>query len=204
MTNETKETTYTIFDNRYNVIIGSKGKVTITSNINYGKELKVYGKKKDNLRFVNLTALKGGSIESYRLSDLKAFVLCESDTIEPITEDNIISILNDTKPPLLLDDPSLIESLPCEKDNYNNIKFVEEINGYKRYYKKINFNNTSNGFLQFNYKVSSFCEESKVTTNSNTKVFTDYNTIIIKDLNNLDNDTRLHILELLKGCNSEE
>jgi len=194
---------YPIFDNRYNVVIGSRGKVSVISNLAHNKVMKVYGKKKDNLRFVNLTISKGAGIQSFKLSDLKGFALSEVDDIKPITEEEILYILDSVKPPKLLDSPLLIDSLPCDKDHYGNISYREELEGFNRFYSKVTFNNTSNGFINYNYKVSTYCTESKITTNSSTEVFTDYNTIHIHSVRDLDNDTRLQIIKLL-GVNEHE
>ena len=195
---------YPIFNERYIVVIGERGGVKVVSNVGNGTVLKVYGRKKDNLRFVNLTVEKGSQAQSYRLSDLGSYALKEIQTIEPLTESEVVEITESSKPPALLDEYGLIECLPTELGMYNTVKYVEEIEGFKRYYSKINFTNTSNGFLQFNYKVSTFCEESKLTTNSSTKVFTDRGTILIKNVHNLDNDTRKEIIKLLQDAEHNE
>lgn len=195
---------YPIFDDRYKVVIGVRGKVSLVSNVGCGKEMKLYGRVRDSLRYVNLTTVKGSTPTSYRVSDLVSYATGEVETIVPITEDEIHDILDQVKAPPLLSEPLVIESLPTEEDRYRQTVYVEELETYTRYYTKISFNNTSNGFLKFNYRVSTHCNDSRTTTNSTTEVYTDHSAIIIKDINRLDNTTRNQIIKLLQDTTNNE
>lgn len=161
---------YDLFEGRYTVEIGKRGKVTVISNVAHGKVLKVSGKLKDSLRYVNMTECKGGQTQSYRVEDIKNH--CEDRLpLSPLTESEVIEILGKVEPPNLLDTVESIEGLPQTTDRFNNICYVEELEHYTRYYSKVDFTQRSNGLLKFHYKVSTVCKEDNITTNSTTKVF---------------------------------
>lgn len=161
---------YELFKGRYTVEIGKRGKVTIISNVAHGKVLKVNGKLKDSLRFVNMTSCKGGQTQSYRVEDIKNH--CENGSpLRPLTECEVREILGKVEPPTILDTVESIEDLSQTTDRFNNICYVEELEHYTRYYSKVDFTQRSNGLLKFHYKVSTVCNEDNVTTNSTTKVF---------------------------------
>ena len=195
---DNKGSEHLIFDGRYSVLIGLRGKVSIKSNRAQGKLMRLYGKVKDSLRYVNLTTLKGGFPDSYRVSDLVDVALGVIASINPLTEEEIHAITEQIKPPVLLSTLDSIESLPTELDNYNNTVYVEELDNYTRYYKKIKFTNSNNGFMKFMYKVSTKCTDTKNLTNSNTVVFTDFSTILITDIDTLDITQRTQIIGLLQ------
>ncbi len=197
-----KAKSFDIFDERYTVVIGKLGGVKVQSNLSYGKELKIYGKVRDCFRFVNLTRVKGGKPESYRLSDIIAFEVGTLEELLPMTEEDILDLLGAVAPPSLLDDNKVIEALPVIEDRYYNKQYSEELEHYTRIYSRVDFNKTSQGYLKFNYKVSTYCYETKTTTNSTTRVFTDKGKVLYSDPRSILDDEREEIIKALLASRS--
>lgn len=215
---------YDVFDGRYRVVVGVRGGITVYSNVsnNQHKPMRVYGRDKKGLRYVNLTSVKGGVAEGYSLDALKDFVTGISEDLKPLSEEEIINILKASKPPALLNTPEEIESLPTHNtlNNYTT-SYMEEVEGFTRYYTRCNFTNATSGYLKFNYRVTTHCSLSNITTTSKTDTFTDKRKIVINELEDISdselesifqqiNNERIHrkLLEFpgysLKGMSSEE
>ncbi|CAH9014067.1 conserved hypothetical protein [Vibrio phage 277E43-1] len=190
---------YPLFDNRYTLAIGSRGGLTVNSNIAHKpKAMKVYGKGKEGLRFVNLTPEKGGDVYSYCIDSLKQFVLKGGDII-PLTESEVMSILTTCKPPTLLDKVEDILKLPKEYDQQGNLSYVEVLEDFTRYYTRNDWKNASNGFLKYNYKVTTMYSTgpSLLTTNNKTCSFVDRDKVIINNLSEVEDCTLEGIIALL-------
>lgn len=187
---------YNLFDNRYKVVIGDRGGVKVFSNVAYGKELKVNGKQRDNLRYVNLTALKGGNSSAYSLESIKQYCI-EGVQLNPLTECDILTILKKVSPPDLISNPESIELLEQGKDRYNKVCFIEYLEHYTRYYSKADFIRQSNGLLKYNYRVTTLCKESKVSINSTTETFTYPEKVVFNDVASISDDDLDSIFKLV-------
>lgn len=187
---------YEVFEGRYIVNIGSRGKVTVISNIDNGVELKVYGKRKDSLRYVNMTAYKGSDRLAYSVEDLKHHCL-EGTKLEPLSENELLSLLNKTRPPMILNNPVEIEQLEQSFDKFHNLCFIEEVEGYTRYYSKVDFVRKSNGLLKYNYKVVTTCKETKTSTNNVTLTFSYPEKMLINDISSVPTEDLESILKLI-------
>ena len=189
---------YDLFEGRYTVEIGKRGRVTVISNVAHGKVLKVNGKYKDSLRFVNMTSCKGGQTQSYCLQDVKNH--CENgSSLHPLTECEVREILGKVEPSTTLDTVESIEDLPQTTDRFNNICYVEELEHYTRYYSKVDFTQRSNGLLKFHYKVSTVCKEDKTTTNSTTKVFSYSDKVRFDDVTSISDEELDQVFDLVNN-----
>ncbi len=177
---------YSLFKGRYTVVIGQRGGIKVISNVAHGKELKVNGKQKDKLRYVNLTVCKGGSSAAYCLDSIKQYCLGGSE-LHALTEDEVLCILKKTSPPALLESSDKIGQLMQGLDRYNNTCFIEELEHYKRYYSKSDFTRQSNGLLKYNYRVTTVCNESNSTTTSTTQTFTYIDKVTFTDVTCISN-----------------
>lgn len=173
---------YQLFDGRYNVVIGDRGGVTVYSKATR-KPLKVYGRKTNGIRFVNLTPVKGAVAESYNIEAIKVHVL-HHDPLFALTQEEISYHLKRDEQPPLLNDPEVIESLPEEKEGV----FTEYNGTWIREYKKACFYKTSNGYLKYCYYVSIHNTTDGITTTNKTDIFTDKSQIVIRDLSSLPDD----------------
>lgn len=187
---------YDLFEGRYTVEIGKRGRVTVISNVAHGKVLKVNGKLKDSLRFVNMTSCKGGETQSYCLEDVKNH--CEGGLpLLPLTECEVREILGKVEPPTILNSVEEIEGLPQTTDRFNNICYVEDLEHYTRYYAKVDFTQRSNGLLKFHYKVSTVCKEDNITTNDTTKVFSYLDKVRFDDVSSINDEELGQVFNLI-------
>ncbi|CAH9013938.1 conserved hypothetical protein [Vibrio phage 496E54-1] len=192
---------YELFNGRYTVEVGKLGGVKVHSNLlHYPKTMRMYGKDKEGLRFVNLTKDKGGIAESYCVDQIKKHVI-GGDTLQALTQAEIMKILNNSKPFPLLDNDKDITSLPAEYNHNDQVVYVEELEGEKkgktitRHYTRNNWKHKSNGFLQYNYLVTT--NTSGIVTNSNTKSFTDEKKVFINNLSEVEDHTLEEVITLL-------
>lgn len=168
MTNKVED--FPLFDGKYLVDISQRGKVTVKSRALYGKALKVYGKKKDGARFVNLTSVREFGPEPYDLDVIANHCLNGADLIPMSDEQRKEAIKRDDLPPLL-NTKEEIETLPQIVNNFGNTVYVEELEAYTRYYTKQYLNFKSNGLSKFFYRVATHSQYDKHVTNQTTDSF---------------------------------
>ena len=186
---------YELFNGRYTVEVGKLGGVKVHSNLlHYPKVMRIYGKDKEGLRFVNLTREKGGVAESYCIDQIKRHVI-DGDALRALTQNEIMQILNNSKPFPLLDNDKDITSLYAEYDQNNQLVYVEELEEGTRHYTRNDWKHKSNGFLQYNYLVTT--NTNNIVTNSNTKSFTDEKRVYINNLSEVEDHTLEEIITLL-------
>ena len=187
---------YELFNGRYTVEVGKLGGVKVHSNLlHYPKVMRIYGKDKEGLRFVNLTREKGGVAESYCIDQIKKHVI-DGDALRALTQVEIMQILNNSKPSPLLDNDNDITALPAEYDQNNQLVYVEELEDGIRRYTRNDWKHKSNGFLQYNYLVTT-TTTNDIVTNSNTKSFTDEKKVYINNLSKVEDHTLEEIIALL-------
>lgn len=191
---------YDLFNGRYTVEVGKLGGVKVHSNLLHRpKTMRMYGRDKEGLRFVNLTKEKGGIAESYCIDQIKKHVI-DGDTLRALTQAEIMQILNNSKPFPLLDNNEDITSLYAEYNHNDQLVYVEELKEGKgetitRYYTRNDWKHKSNGFLQYNYLVTT--NTNNIITNSNTKSFTDKDKVFINNLSKVEDHTLEEIITLL-------
>ena len=190
---------YELFNGRYTVEVGKLGGVKVHSNLlHYPKVMRMYGKDKEGLRFVNLTKEKGGVAESYCVDQIKKHVI-DGDTLQALTQAEIMQILNNSKPFPLLDNDKDITALYAEYNQNDQIVYIEELEEEKetitRHYTRNDWKHKSNGFLQYNYLVTT--NTNNIVTNSNTKSFTDKDKVFINNLSKVEDHTLEEIIALL-------
>ena len=191
---------YMIMNNRYRVELGKRGGVKVYSCVSSKTTpLKVNGKHKDGLRWVNLSYGKGSPYNGYTLENIKDHL--SGAELVPLTSEDILILKGETLPPPLLDTVESIESLPIEQNGYKE-SYTEYLNHYTRYYTKQTYHNTSNGFIKFVYNVTVKCEDTNTYTNSKTKVFSEDNkvTFDIRELKSIDHKD----LETITGLLNDE
>tara|TARA_Y100001956_G_C4118986_1_gene186347 strand:- start:1201 stop:1857 length:657 start_codon:yes stop_codon:yes gene_type:complete len=187
---------YELFNGRYTVEVGKLGGVKVHSNLLHRpKIMRMYGKDKEGLRFVNLTREKGGVAESYCIDQIKKHVI-DGDALRALTQVEIMQILNNSKPSPLLDNDNDITALPAEYDQNNQLVYVEELEDGIRRYTRNDWKHKSNGFLQYNYLVTT-TTTNDIVTNSNTKSFTDEKKVYINNLSKVEDHTLEEIIALL-------
>tara|TARA_R110002020_G_scaffold411233_2_gene620897 strand:- start:367 stop:1023 length:657 start_codon:yes stop_codon:yes gene_type:complete len=187
---------YDLFGGRYTVEVGKLGGVKVHSNLLHRpKIMRMYGKDKEGLRFVNLTKEKGGMAESYCITQIKKHVM-DGGTLQALTQDEIMQILSNSKPFPLLDNDEDITSLFTEYNHNDQLVYVEELEeGITRYYNRNDWKHKSNGFLQYHYLVTT--NTNDIVTNSNTKSFTDEKKVFINNLSKVEDHTLEEIITLL-------
>ncbi len=187
---------YDVFEGRYTVEIGKKGGVSVYSNVAHGKKLRVYGKHKDNYRYINMTRFKGGDTNSYSLVDIVSYCVDGVDLV-PLDEDELQEMINGVKAPDILEDVAAIEALKKDRDSYGNVMYIEELEHYSRRYQRVDQTRYSNGFLKFSYKTSTYCIETRTTTNGRSNTFVDESRIVINDVSKMEEEERKVIRDLL-------
>lgn len=186
---------FTILE-KYKVAIGSKGKVTVYSAMIDNKPLKVYGKiepSEKGLRYINI---KG---DSYSLDNIKDHCL-KGEPLRILSEEEK-NLSNKRDIPSLLDDPLIIETLPTKKNKFENTVYIEELEHYTRFYTKVRFYKSSNGYLCYNYKVTCISKFDSYRSDSRTITFQDKDSILIKDIQKLETKDLRSILSRLSDEN---
>lgn len=187
---------FKLFDGRYLVDIGSKGAVTVKSRSLKGKPLKVYGKKKDGVRFVNLTIDKTEGSRPYDIDHIKDSCLNGSELL-PMTEEEIKQALKRDDLPELLENVEDIESLECERDRFDNVVYVDYLPAYNVFYNKVRMTQKSNGFEKFFYRATINNLIDNKTIIQNTKTFTNQDKVIFSDVTQISDQELDLIFELV-------
>lgn len=170
-----------LFDNRYKVVLGERGKVTVLSVANHDKQLKIYGKKKDGIRFVNLKPYRESIYNSYNLDDIKRYCISGAP-LHPMTKEEVCIASRRDDLPCIVNDLDIILSLPQSIDRYGKAVYINQGDIYTQYYSRIDFVNTCNGWHKFRFNVAIKSSYDNHTTHNKTKVFTDRNRITINDI----------------------
>lgn len=177
--------------NRYIVEIGRSGKVVVKSKAQFNKPLKVYGKKKDGLRFVNLKN-NNGVTEAYDLEAIKSHML-EGGILVPLTKEQLNNANKYEQLPDIIEDSFMIESLPIITDRFGNAQHYHDTTNYNVYYQRVNYSNLSNGFEKYHYNVVFSNKWNPYTLTKRTKVFINKDKVIITDINKV-SDSELDVI----------
>lgn len=192
MNNREKE--FVLFD-RYAVDIGKCGKVTVKSKAQFNKPLKVYGKKKDGLRFVNLKNLENVT-EGYDLEDIKNHFLYGCDLF-PLSQEQLNDANKYESLPDIIEDALVIQQLPTTKDRFGTIQHYQETSDYNVYYQRVNYTNLSNGFEKYHYNVVMSNKWNPYTVTKRTEMFCNESKVIISDWSRISDKELSTINQLL-------
>ncbi|ALM62215.1 hypothetical protein AXI64_gp223 [Vibrio phage qdvp001] len=171
---------FKIINDKYTVLIGDRGGVEVYSNYRV-KPLKVYGKKKDGVRFVNLTVDKIEGPLPYDIEHIKESCL-NGSRLQAMTEEEVKQALKRDDLPELLDNVEDIESLERDFDRFGNVVYIDYLPAYHVFYNKVVMTQKSNGFEKFFYRATINNTIDNQTISQNTKTFTNKDKVIFSDV----------------------
>lgn len=176
--------TYSLFDGRYSVEVGKRGGVIVNSRAKQYSPMKVYGKQKDGIRFVNLIEDKEQGYKSYSLESIKNHLIDGTELV-PLSDDDISSAMSVDPLPCLLKSVRDIECLPMSVNKFGREVFTYDTKFYRVFYTKRYLGFYSNGWSKFRYDVNFSSIHDNYTRTSKTDNFISKGSIGIDDIKNV-------------------